>query len=526
MGLSSAFDDRSLRTKITTAVLVAAVSGIIVGGVAIGTVRSMRTDAATAERTSITSLGAAGAFAKNIEAFGGNVSAMRLYPSLADRISQSMENDRKAVEDALSSLDTSLAGTAGGQDIVVKARKDWQAYTDFLNTDLSKATPAQLETALQQYNTLYGALGQDQTALENAARAQAEASVKAASDRASRATLVIAIVLAAGLVLSLLIALRVMGRVRRAVQGVLHVADGLADGDLTRSSGVTTRDEVGRMAASLDRGIERLREDLVGLAGNAGTLQQAAQRLTSVSQSVDSTAGAASTQASTVAAAAGEVSSDLQVVSAGSAQMGASVREISRSTSEATTVIAEAVRVADATSATVARLGDSSTEIATVVKVITAIAEQTNLLALNATIEAARAGEAGKGFAVVASEVKDLAQETAKATEDIVGRVGTIQSDTTSAVAAIGEISGIIERINNIQLTIASAVEEQAATTDEMSRSLSRAAGGAGAIAATIADVSEATRRTASTVGDTRDAAGELEGMSTRLQTLVSRFRY
>jgi methyl-accepting chemotaxis protein len=529
MGLRSvtgAFDDRSQRTKITAAVLVAAVSGLLVGGLAIVDVRSMQRDAAAAQRESITSLSAAGAFAKNIEAFSGSLSAMRLYPALAARIAQSLETIKKTVTDSLDTMGGSLANAPGGPAAVTKARQDWQAFETFIATDRSSATPAELGELVKQYDALYGALGADQTALQNAARGQAEGAVKAAADRATTATRAVAIVLAVGLFLSLLIGVRVAQRMRRDVQGVLHVADGLAAGDLTRSSGVTGRDEIGRMAAALDGGIARLREDLVELAGDAGTLQQTSQRLTSVSQAVDATAGQASAQASTVASAADEVSGDLQIVSSGSAQMGASIREISRSTSEATTVIAEAVRVADATSATVARLGESSTEIATVVKVITAIAEQTNLLALNATIEAARAGEAGKGFAVVASEVKDLAQETAKATEDIVGRVGTIQSDTTSAVTAIGSISGIIERINSIQLTIASAVEEQSATTDEMSRTLSRAAGGAGGIAATISSVSEATRRTTDTAADTRAAADDLAGMSARLQTLLSRFRY
>ena len=530
MGLSGVFDDRSLRTKIGTAVLTATVSGLIVGGLAINTVHQLNADSATAQRRTIAVEQAASDFSKNIEAYGGSLSALKLYPSLKDQLLLGLNAQKAAITSALAALQSTLASDKAGAAEAVKAQNDWQAFQSFIGSptvgQAQDLTPAQLASILPKYNALYGALGADETALQKRATALSSASVADAQARASRATWTIGILLTIGVLASLLIGFRVASRVRTAVRSVSNLAEGLAEGDLTRTSGVTTKDEVGQMAGALDRAISRLREDVVQLAGNATTLHSAAGQLTAVSGAVDQAANEASAQAGSVASAADVVSNNLQVVSAGSEEMGSSIRDISVSTTEASEVAAQAVEVAAQTNAIVARLGDSSSEIATVVKVITSIAEQTNLLALNATIEAARAGDSGKGFAVVAGEVKDLAQETAKATEDISRRVQAIQTDTDGAVAAIGEISSIIERINGIQLTIASAVEEQTATTQEMNRTLSDAAAGAGDIAATIGTVSEATRRTTDTVGDTRHAADELASTAVQLQSLVARFRY
>ncbi len=179
-----------------------------------------------------------------------------------------------------------------------------------------------------------------------------------------------------------------------------------------------------------------------------------------------------------MSAAAEQVSKSVQTVAASAEEMTASIKEIARNAHEAARVATSAVRVAEVTSGTISKLGDSSIEIGKVIKVITSIAEQTNLLALNATIEAARAGEAGKGFAVVANEVKELAKETAKATEDISRKIDAIQGDTTEAVKAIKEIRGIIGQVNDISTTIASAVEEQTATTNEIGRNVAQAAAG------------------------------------------------
>jgi methyl-accepting chemotaxis protein len=205
--------------------------------------------------------------------------------------------------------------------------------------------------------------------------------------------------------------------------------------------------------------------------------------------------------------------------------MGASIREIANNANDAARIAGEAVALVQDTNATVSRLGDSSRAIGDVVRVITSIAEQTNLLALNATIEAARAGEAGKGFAVVANEVKELAQETATATEDIVRRIEAIQSDTTGAVAAIARIDEVIAQISDYQTTIASAVEEQTATTNEMSRSVSQAAQGTGSIAESIGMLSAGSSETGSDAASARAAAEGLATITTELSRLVGQFK-
>jgi methyl-accepting chemotaxis protein len=258
---------------------------------------------------------------------------------------------------------------------------------------------------------------------------------------------------------------------------------------------------------------------------NSGALASAAEEVNSVSQTMTATAEETSAQANVVSAAAEQVSKNVQTVATSSEEMGSSVKEIARNATEATKVANAAVKLAETTNDTISKLGVSSAEIGQVIKVITSIAQQTNLLALNATIEAARAGEAGKGFAVVANEVKELAKETAKATEDISRRIEAIQGDTKNAVDAIGKIGGVIRQISDIQTTIASAVEEQSATTNEIDRNIAEAARASGEIANNISGVASAAKSTASGASDTKTSAVELARMAGELQALVQQFR-
>lgn len=264
----------------------------------------------------------------------------------------------------------------------------------------------------------------------------------------------------------------------------------------------------------------------IALEQTAQALASASRELIAVSQQMASNAEETAAQANVASAAATQVSQNVTTVSTGAEEMGASIREIAKSANEAARVATSAVKVAEKTNATVAKLGESSAEIGNVIKVITSIAQQTNLLALNATIEAARAGEAGKGFAVVANEVKELAKQTAKATEDISRKIEAIQTDTKGAVVAIEQIGKIINQINDIQNTIASAVEEQTATTGEISRNVTEAAKGSNEIAQNIAAVAQAARSTTEGASDTKRSADDLSKMAYDLQQIVSQFKY
>ncbi|HBB31411.1 MAG TPA: methyl-accepting chemotaxis protein [Cyanobacteria bacterium UBA8803] len=278
-------------------------------------------------------------------------------------------------------------------------------------------------------------------------------------------------------------------------------------------------DNVNLMAVNLTDQVQQIAR--VAIAVN-----NASELLIAESQTMGAAAEETSAQASTVSSAAEQVSTNTQSVATGIEQMNASIKEIAKSAAEAATVATSAVKMAETTNETISKLGISSAEIGKVIKVITSIAQQTNLLALNATIEAARAGEAGKGFAVVANEVKELAKQTANATEDISQKIEAIQSDTKSSVEAIAQITSIINQINDFQNTIASAVEEQTATTNEIARNVNQVAIGSSEIARNITSVADAAGSTTTSASNTQQSAIDLSKSANELQALVSQFKY
>ena len=343
-------------------------------------------------------------------------------------------------------------------------------------------------------------------------------------DTSVRSTWLIVTATVLGALAAMIVAVLVARSVRARLRDVQGAVAALGDGDLTARTQVTGRDEVGLLAVSLSSAQDNLRELVIKVAAASATVHRAAAELTQANAAVAQEALETSAQAGAVATAAGQVSTSAQSAAAGAEQMGTSIREIATNANASADVARGARDVAQSVQSVIADLSASSDQIGGVVAAITKIAAQTNLLALNATIEAARAGEAGRGFSVVASEVKDLAGATGQATGEIVARVDAIRAGAAAAAESVTEIARIIEAVDGYQVTIASAVEEQTATTADMARSVGEAARRSGDIATTITGVARAAVASSEIIDRMGTRVEHLERTSGELDVQVAHF--
>ena len=519
----------SVRTKILSAILLLAIVALAAGGCAVVAMRSIATETKELARLQEEMV------FKRSQVEQGQLTARVIAAEVAAFDDEVMTEEWLAKQAA---NDTAVNDAIVAYEKAFDSGEAWATFTSTYEKWVTLRDRVLIPTALQDDRVYYSKLVEksSQPLVETYSAALGRVAdetntyfyevAERADSKAQDAMLILGASLVSALVLVVALGLVIARSIRGSVQEVQHALEAMGDGDFTVTATQRSEDELGQMAKALTRAQASVRATLEGVSGTADDVTGAAQEMAAASARVAAGSHETSTQAGVVAAAAEQVSRNVQSVAAGAEQLGASIREIALNANEAAAVATEGVTHARAAAQTVDALGVSSAEIGAVVKAITAIAQQTNLLALNATIEAARAGEAGKGFAVVAGEVKDLAQESARAADDIAARVRANQEHTASAVAAIEQITSVIARISDFQLTIASAVEEQTATTGEMSRGVTEAAAGSGEIAERITAVAEEAAATSDVMARMEGSVELLAANSADLRARVAAFTY
>ncbi|PWJ55793.1 methyl-accepting chemotaxis protein [Quadrisphaera granulorum] len=510
----------------TGAVLVAALSGSAVatlGSVSASSTHALELSGADARMTALAErIEQAQVSLRDALLSGGGTNA--------DAAMAAFTTAQKASADDWKALDTSILSTRT-RNAVTPLKTDYEAYMASAQeqmavlpkvdprSDLGRSMLGQLAASAAAITLQQKVVGDLIDAEAHQARAQAE-------EIRSRAVMGLCVGGLVGLIV-LIVANVWVGRsvlvpVRRMVSSLQQVEKR----NLTAEVDEHDRDEIGDMGRALGAALRSLRGTIASLSQSASTLAEASQGMDHVAVDLTTASEASVAQTSVVAGSAQQVSIAASTISAATEEMTASIAEISQQASSVSQVASGAVTAAAETSQAVADLDTASTEIGEIIQTITTIAAQTNLLALNATIEAARAGEAGRGFAVVASEVKDLAQGTARATEDITAKIDAIQKTTALAVERIAEISSVIGTIHEKQLTISSAVEEQSATTAEMARNVTDISSQSTSIAQAIAAVVETSNQTKGAASTASSSSRELSELSVSMRDNLAQFRY
>jgi methyl-accepting chemotaxis protein len=479
---------------------------------------------------------------------------------------KTIEELQKSMPALLSEFEKSLL-TAEGKAAFANFSKAFNAYLadsqnmqDIMVGNRDAARSALQVRQAEAIGVLKGAGFQSaqtaQTALEDLVKTKVKVAKQTSDDNTANARFaltVIIVVIMVGLLMAIILGLYIAGTISRPLKQGVEFAERLAAGDLTHSIELDRADEVGVLAKALSTASANLREQFSSVSSGVQTLASQSTELSAIAKQMSDSAESTNRRSNAAAAASEQMSSNMNSVSAAMEQtstnistvataaeeMTATIGEIAGNSEKARGITTEAVEKARVVSTTMAELGKAAREIGKVTETISAISSQTNLLALNATIEAARAGQAGKGFAVVANEIKELAKQTAAATEDIKARIDGIQGSTVSAVDSISRVAKVIEEVNEIVAGIAASIEEQSSVTkdiannvsqasqavEDTNRNVAQASTAAGTISQDVAEVNQAAGEISTSSSQVRISSEELSKLSEGLRSIVERFK-